>query len=101
MILNIFMMTNVFINDNMYEICMKNPYKNKYINLYNLYLAYTNIFENVVYTSESLFFCSTKKQLKYIFSLVIIMNKKIKIERPIFVVFVIQNQNNYHTIKLI
>jgi dsDNA-binding SOS-regulon protein len=31
-LLNIFMMTNVFINDNMYEICMKNPYKNKYIN---------------------------------------------------------------------
>ena len=29
---NIFMMTNVLINDNMYEICMKNPYKNKYIN---------------------------------------------------------------------
>ena len=26
------MMTNVLINDNMYEICMKNPYKNKYIN---------------------------------------------------------------------
>ena len=31
-LLNIFMMTNVLINDNMYEICMKNPYKNKYIN---------------------------------------------------------------------
>ena len=31
-LINIFMMTNVLINDNMYEICMKNPYKNKYIN---------------------------------------------------------------------
>jgi hypothetical protein len=31
-LINIFMMTYVLINDNMYEICMKNPYKNKYIN---------------------------------------------------------------------
>ena len=31
-LLNTFIMTYILINDNMYEICMKNPYKNKYIN---------------------------------------------------------------------
>jgi hypothetical protein len=63
---------NLYLQECKYNIILFNnilsikSYKNKYINLYNLYLAYTNIFENVVYTSESLFFCSTKKQLKYI-----------------------------------